>query len=111
MPDYKQSKIFKIVPISYENDDYDVFYGSTIQSLTQAFAHLKRKFWNYEVNKEHYQTVNSMFEKYKPDNLEIVLVENVEYNNKEELKAKLRQYIEINKCINKIAFIPAEERN
>ena len=88
-----------------------MFYGSTIQSLSVSFSHLKRKFWNYEDNRGQYHTVNCMFGKYKPDNLQIVLVKNVECNNKEELRAQLRHYIENNKCINKISFILAEERN
>ena len=106
MPDYKQSKIFKIVPKTYDNDNYDVFYGSTTQNLSVAFSSYKRKYKAFLENKHDNATIFNMFDKYSIENLEIVLIENIEYNNKEELHAKLRQYIENNICINKVTFIP-----
>ena len=87
MPDYQNSKIYKLV-----NDELPdlIYYGSTTQPL------FKRLYQH----KDKYNTSSSklLFEK---GNVKIILCENFPCNCKEELIKKEREYIENNNCINK----------
>jgi len=82
MPNYRNSKIFKIV-----NDNTDnVYFGSTTQPLCKSFYSHKKK-----------QDYKIIFEGINP---KIILVENFECNNVEELRKRLRYYVDNNRCIN-----------
>ena len=88
MPDYQQSKIYRII-----NDELPdlVYYGSTVQKLCYRMSHHRRK-CNTCASAQ-------LFTKGKA---KIVLVENFPCECKEELLQRERYYIENNKCVNKI---------
>ena len=75
MPDYNNSLIFKIVPKTFDNNNYDVFYGSTTQSLSVAFSGNKRHYNSFKQGNHKNQTVFILFDKYGSDNLEIILID------------------------------------
>jgi len=92
--DYSKAKIYKLITIHNPNL---VYYGSTVNELS------KSKY----VHKSHFKngvltcTSSKLFE-LGLDDVEIVLVEIVNCNNKEELHARERFYIENNNCVNKV---------
>ena len=76
----------------------DVYYGCTTQKyLSSRFASHKRDF----KNKPYYCT---SFKIIQYEDCYIELVEEVEYENKDHLKAREGFYIRNNKCVNK--YIP-----
>ncbi len=80
MPDYSQSKIYKIV-----NDDNDNFYiGSTIQPLYKRMHHHRSK---------HHSCMSKKIGVDLKDCI-IVLVEKIECKDKQELHKRERYYIE-----------------
>lgn len=94
--DYSKSKIYKLTTIHNPNL---VYYGSTVNELC------KRK----NSHKSFFKNGNFQCNSYKLfelgiDDVIITLVENINCNNKEELYARERFYIENNNCVNK--FIP-----
>ena len=97
--DYKNGKIYKIV-----SDLTDKIYiGSTCQPLCKRISKHRNNFKSF---KEGKYGLNTSFEIIKLGNYFIVLIENVECDNKEQLFARERYYIELHKdnCVNK--YIP-----
>ena len=88
MPNYQNSKIYKI--ISPSNPEL-VYYGSTTQNLSVRMAEHRRT-----------KTNRSSKEILCFDDAIIILVENYPCNNKEELYKKESEYILNNVCVNKI---------
>jgi len=88
MPDYKNSKIYKLW--SPEGDE--IYIGSTTQSLAQRKAK----------HKCHIGVCNSsiLFEKYT--DVRIELLEEYPCDNKEQLLKKEGEYIRNNNCVNKV---------
>lgn len=90
--DYNNGKIYKIA-----SDLTDKIYiGSTTQSLAKRHYKHKKSYQQY-IN-GCYHNVSS-FELIKLGNTDIILLENFPCNNKEELHARERYYIEQNKAI------------
>ena len=87
MPDYKNSKIYKIV--SPSNPDL-IYYGSTTQSLSSRMSDHRRH--NYRASSKEILCFEDAI---------ILLVENFSCNNKEELLKKEGEYILNNNCVNK----------
>lgn len=88
MPDYTNGKIYKIV-----NDELNLtYYGSTTTPL------YKRLYLHKTAAYKKKCTSHKLFES---GNVDIVLVENISCNNKEELHRKERYYIENNECVNR----------
>tara|TARA_R110002167_G_scaffold105682_3_gene271667 strand:+ start:1088 stop:1357 length:270 start_codon:yes stop_codon:yes gene_type:complete len=87
MPNYQQSKIYKII-----NDDMPgmEFYGSTCNVLSSRLYQHKKK---GESCKSH------ILFKGRP---QIFLVENYTCHSKNELYARERWWIENNDCINRV---------
>ncbi len=87
MPDYKKGQIYKIV----NNENSNVYYGSTIQPL------YKRMY------KHRHKHNNCMSKKIGIDIKEckIILVEKYPCNSKYELESRERYYIENFECVNK----------
>jgi len=97
MPDYQNSKIYKIT--SPSNPEL-VYYGSTTQKLSMRMAHHRCK---PDITKSGLITC------YK--DAIILLVENFSCNNKEELHKKEGEYILNNNCVNKnVAGRKVEDR-
>ena len=103
MPDYNNSKIYKIEPIN-SLDDSDVYIGKTTKKyLCQRKEEHKGKYnaWkNGDIR--YYYTSFIIFEKYGFDNCQITLIETVNANNKDELRLREAHYIKTISCVNKV---------
>jgi len=86
MPDYKKSKIYRIVC----NETREQYFGSTTQSLAQRIGKHK-----HNTNKSASSQIIAR------GNYDIVLCEEFPCENKEQLHARERKWIEENECINK----------
>jgi hypothetical protein len=93
MPDYKNSKIYKI--ISPSNPDL-VYYGSTTQKLSMRMAGHRRDAKTVSTNNTTSKEILCF------DDAIILLIEQFSCNNKEELHKKEGEYILNNDCVNKI---------
>ena len=96
MPDYQKAKIYKL----WSPSKNLVYYGSTIQPLSQRLAaHTSRcKTYNNDNNKDYcssYLIINC--EDYK-----IELLEKYPCTNKSQLNKKEGEYIKNNDCVNKV---------
>ena len=91
--DYTHSKIYKII----DNTNGNIYIGSTTQSLSQRLGHHTRNYKNYCNGK--YNFVSS-FDIIKNMSYEIILIEEVNCNNKEQLHKIEREHIEANECVN-----------
>lgn len=101
MPNYQNSKIYKIV--SPSNPEL-VYYGSTTKKLCSRMAGHRTDFRKCKNN-------ISSFEILKFDDAIILLVEKFSCNSKEELHKKEGEYILNNDCINKrVAGRKVEDR-
>lgn len=77
----------------------DVYYGSTTQKyLSSRFANHKANYKSYLNQKFRYIT---SFEIIKYEDCYIELVEEINFETKDELKAREGHYIRNNNCINK----------
>lgn len=96
MVNYQLGKIYKII-----NTTNDVYIGSTCEKyLCQRLAKHKSHFEEYKKGKMNYCTSFKLLQE-DYDNCEIILVENVPCDNKDELHQRERFYIETVECVNK----------
>ena len=91
--DYTHSKIYKII----DNTNGNIYIGSTTQSLSQRLGHHTRHYKRYCNGKCGYM---SSFDIIKNMSYEIILIEEVNCNNKEQLHKIEREHIEANECVN-----------
>jgi hypothetical protein len=94
MPDYSNAKIYKIY--SYENDD--VYYGSTVDTLSRRMTGHRCDLKKYKEGKKTYTTSYKILEL---TTAKIELVENFPCSSKEELLQREAYYIRNNNCVNK----------
>ena len=87
--------IYKI----FDNTNNNVYYGSTKQGLSMRLAGHRRSYKDYLNGKYHFV---SSFKIIENGDFSISLIEQVEYNDKIELTARERFYIENNECVNKV---------
>jgi len=87
--DYSKSKIYKIVC----NETGDTYYGSTTQSLSKRLAQHRKD--------AKYRNISSK-KIIDRGTYDIILCETCPCENKEQLYAIERKWIEENKCVNKI---------
>ena len=93
---YKNGKIYKIV--SNVNDD--VYYGSTTErTLARRLVEHRAAYKRYLAGKRGYITSFKLLE---TNDYDIVLVEKMNCDSKEELHQRERFYIENNDCVNKV---------
>ena len=95
MPNYQNGKIYKI--FNYDNDD--VYYGSTIETLSRRMSKHRANLKSYKQGKYHYTTSFKILE---VPSATIELVEYCPCNTKEELLQREQYYIKNNDCVNKI---------
>jgi len=106
---YKNGKIYKIEPI-IDHDEDDIYIGSTTkQYLSQRMTAHHRLYNQYKNNKTNHTTSFLLFDKYGLENCNIILLELVEANSKDELHQREAHYIKTLKCVNK--KIPLQTRN
>ena len=91
--DYTHSKIYKII----DNTNGNIYIGSTTQSLSQRLGAHTREYKRYCNGKSKFL---SSFDIIKNMSYEIILIEEVNCNNKEQLHKIEREHIEANECIN-----------
>lgn len=101
MIDYSKSKIYMIQPMCVFNDG-DIYIGSsTHKNLNQVFYSHISGYYMYKENRIKSKTSSYLlFDKYGVHNCDIVLIENVNCNSADELKAIRKQHILNTKCIN-----------
>jgi hypothetical protein len=109
MPNYQNSKIYKIVsdkgPLVY-------FGTSTLDRLCQRMAFHMDNYKRWKNGKAYKIASFILFDEYGPKNCKIVLVEAFQCNTKDELKAREKYYIENFDCVNKnITEIIRDEYN
>lgn len=95
MPNYQNGKIYKL----YSPSKNLIYYGSTIQAISQRLGgHLRKyKAYNNDNTKQYYNS----FLVLDCDDYKIELVEEYPCNNKTQLCKKEGEYIKNNECINK----------
>jgi len=81
------------------NETGEVYYGSTQQSLNARIITHKSKCKGWKEGKYHYVTSFSIIER---GNYSYSLIETVECEDRKQLEAVERRYIEENDCINKV---------
>ena len=91
---YKTGKIYKIIC----NKTGLIYVGCTCKQLSQRLANHRSKYKQYLKNNKKYVTSYKVIEN---GDCSIVLLENYPCNNKEELNAWERFYIETIECVNK----------
>jgi hypothetical protein len=94
-PNYKSSKVYKLI----SNNSLSIYIGSTTQSLSVRKAEHLKHFNQFLDGKREW--VCKSGELFFDGDVDIILLEEFECDNKEQLRAKEREYIEKNNCLNK----------
>lgn len=98
MPNYKNGKIYKIVPSQLNEDDpeYKIYIGShTNPRNCQRMRGHKSKFKSWkDNNKGSFTTSYQLFNEFGIDKCDIVLIEKYPCNNKDELRQREQYYID-----------------
>lgn len=95
---YQLGKIYKIV----SNHGDKIYVGST--ALPRLCTRLAKHRSNYNCWKNGtygYTTSYDLFDEYRPENCEIILLEAHSCNSKDELTLRERYYIELLSCVNR----------
>lgn len=95
MPDYSNSKLYKIWSPSHPGE---IYIGSTTQSLARRMVGHRTKYKQYLNGKCNYTTSFKIIEY---GDAKIELIEKVECKDKEELTASEGYYIRTLNCVNK----------
>lgn len=96
MERYGKARIYKLV------GGGKTYYGSTCETLSRRLSGHKADYKRFLNGKRHYNL--TAFELLEEPDLDIVLVEEYPCENKDQLRARERYWIENNECVNK--FIP-----
>ena len=108
MVNYNFGKIYKIEPI-VDHDEGDIYIGSTTkQYLSQRLDTHRSDYKQWKNNKHGKIQVFEIFDKYSVEGCQIVLIETVNAESKDELLAREKHYIKSFKCVNKC--IPGRTR-
>jgi len=99
MSKYNNSKIYKLVDLTTNK----IFIGATCSKLSCRLAIFKNCYKQYKLGK---YTYIKAFELLKNDSCRIDLLENYSCETKEELNAKLGEYVSKLDCINKDSITP-----
>ena len=100
---YKNGKIYKIEPIC-EHDEGEIYIGSTTkQYLSQRVTSHRGNYKRFKDNKVNKRVrVYDLFDKYGIENCDIILLELVQANSRDELHTREAHYIKTIKCNNKM---------
>ena len=100
MVNYNNGKICKIEPIC-THDEGDIYIGSTTKEyLSQRMSKHKTDYKRWLQGKQGYLTSYKLFDKYDIKNCQIILIESVNANSKDELHSREAHYIKMSKCVN-----------
>ena len=102
MVNYSNGKIYKIEPI-VEHDEGDIYIGSTTkQYLSQRMDKHRSEYKRWKKGTQKNKTMSyDIFDKYGLENCQIVLIECVDANSKDELHAREKHFIKLCKCVNR----------
>ena len=102
---YKNGKIYKIEPRG-DHSEGDVYIGSTTKEYLCQRMTAHRSGYNCfkRGTRQHKLTSYDLFDKYGVENCDIILLELVEANSKDELVSREAHYIRTIKCVNR--FVP-----
>jgi hypothetical protein len=92
--------IYKIQP-TVEHQPEEVYIGSTTKTLNERLQKHKYSYSRYLNGKDHNTSVFKLFDKYGLDNFDIILLEEIDFNDKKELTNLEGVYIKNNNCINR----------
>ena len=107
--DYSKGKIYKNEPIC-EYDEGEIYIGSTTKDyLSQRFVKHRTDYIRWKRDNNKFITSYKLFDKYGIGNCQVVLLELVNANDFNELKAREKHYIKTLKCVNKL--IPLRNNN
>jgi hypothetical protein len=111
MVNYSNGKIYKIEP-NCEHEEEEIYIGSTTkQYLSQRMEKHRSSYKYWKEGKCGKTNSFILFEKYGVENCNIILLEYINAQSKDELTAKEAEYIKNYKCINKfLPFRTNEER-
>ena len=111
MVNYSNGKIYKIEP-NCEHEEEEIYIGSTTkQYLSQRMEKHRSSYKYWKEGKCGKTNSFILFEKYGVENCNIILLEYINAQSKDELTAKEAEYIKNYKCINKLLpFQTNEER-
>ena len=102
MVNYSNGKIYKIEPI-VEHEEGDIYIGSTTKLyLSQRMDSHRSCYKQWKNGVQRYTSSHLLFEKYGIENCNILLIESVNANSKDELHAREKHYIKKMKCVNKV---------
>ena len=107
MPDYQKSKIYKL----WSPSKNLVYYGSTIQELSQRFNEHISRYKRYTEDNNYCGCVTS-FLVLECEDYKMELMEEYPCNNKQQLLKREGEYIKNNECVNKniVGRTPKEYR-
>ena len=109
MVNYQNGKIYLIEPIC-DHEEGEIYIGSTTkQYLSQRMDKHRASYRQWKNNKSHFVTSFSLFDKYRLENCQIVLLENCPVDSKDELFLRERHYIKTMKCLNKLSPVHTKE--
>lgn len=94
MPDYQNGKIYKLV----SSNSNEIYIGSTTLLLSLRKAHHRRLYKSYKLN--NIGRYCSSYKLFELGDVDIILIEEFKCDNKEQLHARERFYIEKNNCVN-----------
>jgi adenylate kinase family enzyme len=101
MVNYNNGKVYKIQPIM-EHDENDIYIGSTTKKyLSQRLDNHRRSYKCWKRGICNKCMCFDIFDKYGIENCQILLIENVHANSKDELVSREGYYVRNMKCINK----------
>ena len=100
---YNNGKIYKIVPNVANAEEGDVYVGSTTKvRLCQRMTAHRGDYDKWKKGKHNKTASFDLFDKYGIENCNIILLELINCNSRNELHALERYYIESIKCVNKV---------
>jgi hypothetical protein len=101
MVNYANSKIYKIEP-TCEHDEGDIYIGSTTKKyLCQRMDSHRSAYKRWKEGKFHKYTSFDIFDKYGIEKCDIILLETIKCNSKDELQAQEKYFIKNFKCVNR----------
>ena len=101
MVNYGNGKIYKIEPI-VEHAEGDIYIGSTTKKyLSQRMDTHRSNYKGWKDGKRNKTMSYELFDKYGIENCDIILLESVNANCKDELHTREAYYIKTLKCVNK----------
>lgn len=101
--DYTHSKIYEIRP-RVGGQDHERYFGSTTKKyLSTRFSWHKSDYKKWKEGKRSSKvSVFDLFDKYTFEGCEIVLLETVKCNSKDEMLMREKYHIQNNLCVNKV---------